>query len=306
MPSSAEVGRAGATVLERRLVATDQTLGELLLGLADRAPDGALELDRQVGDPAGGDVGGDVDLAAADDAEVDHGLPRGGVERVVGGREAGLLERRHQGVARLALLDPAEDLPDRPEVLDVVDQRGAGQRHQQRPRDALADPLRDLEDVLRALGLLVLDVVRLVDDQAAEAVLAHPADVAVEDLVVDHDDVGEPVDGLAVAVDHGDGPAGGPHLGLAGPVGLDDVGHDRQQGVGVRDLRGEQRLRGLAEAGLVGQEEGAVALGHRGQQPRLVGHQVEVLRAAASGAARAAPCTPASRGPPARRSSAAA
>ena len=138
----AEVGRAGATVLERRLVATDQTLRELLLRLADGAADGALELDRQVGDTAGGDVGGDVDLAAADDAEVDHGLSRGRVERVVGRREAGLLERRHQRVARLALLDPAEHLPDRPEVLDVVDQRGAGQRHQQRPRDALADPLR--------------------------------------------------------------------------------------------------------------------------------------------------------------------
>ena len=35
---------------------------------------------------------------------------------------------------------------------------------------------------------------RLVDDQAAEAVLAHPADVPVEDLVVDDHDVGEPVD----------------------------------------------------------------------------------------------------------------
>ena len=75
---------AGATVLERRLVATDQALGELPLGLADRAADGALELDRQVGDPAGRDVGGDVDLAPADDAEVDDGLPRGRVERVVG------------------------------------------------------------------------------------------------------------------------------------------------------------------------------------------------------------------------------
>ena len=150
---------------------------------------------------AGRDVGGDVDLAAADDAEVDDGLPRGRVEGVVGRGEAGLLERGHQHVAGLLLLDPAEDLPDRAEVLDVVDQRRAGQRHQQRPRDALADPVGDLEDVLRALRLLVLDVVRLVDDQAAEAVLAHPADVPVEDLVVDHHDVGEPVDGLAVAVD---------------------------------------------------------------------------------------------------------
>ena len=80
----ADARGAGTTVLERRLVATDEALGQLLLGLADRAADRALELDREVGDPAGRDVGGDVDLAAADDAQVDDGLPRGRVERVVG------------------------------------------------------------------------------------------------------------------------------------------------------------------------------------------------------------------------------
>ena len=52
-------------------------------------------------------------------------------------------------------------------------------------------------------------------------------------------------------------------LGLAGPVGLDDVGDDDEQREGVRGLRGEQRLRGLAEAGLVGEQEGAVPVGGR-------------------------------------------
>ena len=51
------------------------------------------------------------------------------------------------------------------------------------------------EHVLGALRRLVLDEVRLVDDHAAEAEVAEPADVAVEDLVVDDDDVGEAVDG---------------------------------------------------------------------------------------------------------------
>jgi hypothetical protein len=50
--------------------------------------------------------------------------------------------------------------------------------------------------VLRALRALVLDEVRLVDDHPAEAEGAEPADVAVEHLVVDDDDVGERVDVL--------------------------------------------------------------------------------------------------------------
>src|SRR3546814_10800618 len=49
-------------------------------------------------------------------------------------------------------------------------------------------------DLLRALRRLVLDVVRLVDDHPAEAVGAEPAEVAVEDLVVDDEHVGPAVD----------------------------------------------------------------------------------------------------------------
>ena len=135
--------------------------------------------------------------------EVDHALAGGGVEARVGRRQAGLLERVHQLGERLLVVDPAEELPDRPEVLDVVDQRGAGERHQQRPRGAGPDALGELQHVLRALRGLVLDEVRLVDDHAAEAEVAEPADVAVEHLVVDDDDVGEAVDRVAVAVDHG-------------------------------------------------------------------------------------------------------
>ena len=192
-----------------------------------------VELDRQVGHPPGRDVGGDVDLAPAHDAEVDDAGARCGVEPAVGGAEPGLLERRHQGVPRLLLVDPAEELPDRLEVLDVVDQRGAGEGHEQRVGAAGADPLGQLQHVLRALRGLVLDEVGLVDHHAAEAVLPQPADVPVEDLVVDDDDVGEAVDGLAVTVDDGGGAARGPQLGLVRPVGLDHVRHDDQQREGV-------------------------------------------------------------------------
>jgi hypothetical protein len=45
--------------------------------------------------------------------------------------------------------------------------------------------------------------VRLVDDHAAQAEVAEPSHVAVEHLVVDDDDVGESVDRVTVAVDHG-------------------------------------------------------------------------------------------------------
>ena len=120
------------------------------------------------------------------------------------------------------------------------------------------------EHVLGALRRLVLDEVRLVDDHAAEAEVAEPADVPVEHLVVDDDDVGEAVDRVAVAVDHGGGAVRRPEARLARPVGLDDVRHDDEQRVGVGGLRGEQRLRGLAEARLVGEQEGAVA-GLRGR-----------------------------------------
>ena len=204
----------------------------------------------------------------------------GRVEPEVGRRQAGLLERVHQLAERLLVVDPAEELPDRPEVLDVVDQRGAGQGHQQRPGGAGPDPLGQLEHVLRALGGLVLDEVRLVDDHAAEPEVPEPADVPVQHLVVDDHDVGEAVDRVAVAVDHGGGAVGGPQPRLARPVGLDDVRHDDEQRVGVRRLRGEQRLGGLAEPRLVGEQEGPVPGPGGGDDLRLVRHQLEVPRTA--------------------------
>ena len=209
----------------------------------------------------------------------------------IGGRQAGGGQGVHQLGERLLVVDPAEELPDGEEVLDVVDQRRAGEGHEQRARGEGPDALGEPQHVLRALRGLVLDEVRLVDDHPAEAELAEPADVPVEHLVVDDDDVGEAVDGVAVALDRGGLAAGGPQAGLAHPVRLDDVGHDDEQGIGLRRLGGEQRLGRLAQPRLVGEQEGPVTLRGRGDQPGLVRHELAAAGRRAGRRARAGACT---------------
>ena len=66
-----------------------------------------------------------------------------------------------------------------------------------------------------------------------------------------------------------------PEAGLAGPVGLHDVRDDGEQRVGARGLRGQQRLGGLAQPGLVGEQEGPVPRLGGGHHLRLVPHQLE-------------------------------
>ena len=102
--------------------------------------------------------------------------------------------------------------------------------------------------------------------------------MAVEDLVVEHDDVGEAVDRLAVALHHGDRAVRRPAARLAGPVGLDDARHDDQQRVGVGRLRGQQRLGRLAQTRLVGEQERPVAGRGRGDHLSLVRHQLKAGR----------------------------
>ena len=119
---------------------------------------------------------------------------------------------------------------------------------------------------------------RLVDDHPAEPEFAEPPDVPVEDLVVDDDDVGERVDVLTVAVQHGRAALRGPQLDLVRPVGLDDVRDDDEQRVRVGRLRREQRLRGLAEARLVGQQERAVTACGGRDDLRLVAHELLAAR----------------------------
>ncbi|HSS90121.1 MAG TPA: hypothetical protein VLL69_12450, partial [Streptosporangiaceae bacterium] len=145
------------SVRERGLVPRHHPASEGPFCRPDRPASSFVQLNREVGDTAGGDVGGHVELAPAHDAEVDHALARRGMEASVGGRQAGVLERVCQLFEGLAIVDPAEELPDRPEVVDVVDQRGAGQRHQQGPVRTGPDAAGEREDVLGTLRGLVLD-----------------------------------------------------------------------------------------------------------------------------------------------------
>ena len=80
----------------------------------------------------------------------------------------------------------------------------------------------------------------------------------------------EAVDRVTVAVDHGGGAVGGPQAALASPVRLDDIRHDHEQRVGIRCLRGEQGLGGLAQARLVGQQKGSMSSRRSGDHLRLV------------------------------------
>ncbi len=272
------VDRSGAPPLQSAQVARHHAVGELPLGLADRATDTVVELDGQVGDAPRRDVSRHVDLAAPHDAHVDDAPACRGVEAGIAGHEPGLLQGGHQLPARLLVVDPAQELPDGPEVLDVVDQRGSRERHHQRAADPATDPLGDLQHVLGALRGLVLDEVRLVDDHAAEAELAQPTDVPIEDLVVDDDDVREAVNGVPVTVDDGRRALGGPEVSLARPVGLHDIRHDHEQRVGVGCVGREQCLGGLAQAGFVGEQERAMARGCCRDHLRLVRHQRQGTR----------------------------
>ena len=118
----------------------------------------------------------------------------------------------------------------------------------------------------------------LVHDHAAEAEITEPPQVAVEYLVVEHDDVGEAVDSLAVALHHGGRAVRRPAGRLTGPVDLDDVRHDDEQRVGVRRFRGEQRLGRFAQTRLVGEQERPVAGSGCGDQLPLMRHQLQARR----------------------------
>ena len=139
---------------------------------------------------------------------------------------------------------------------------------------ALADPLGQREDVPRALRGLVLDEVRLVDDHPAEAEVAEPAPVAVEHLVVDDDDVGETVDvspspWTAVA-----GRCGTQRAASRTQLVLTTLGTTTSSGKASAASAASRACGGLAQTGLVGQQEGPVAGRGRRDDLPLVRHQL--------------------------------
>ena len=110
----------------------DEPCGQSGLGGTDRATEVVIEFDRDIGNAPGGDVGGDIHLLATHDAHLDHRMTRFGEEAHVCRRQAGVLELVHESCQRLLIVDPAQKLPNRAEILDRVDQRRPCQRHEER------------------------------------------------------------------------------------------------------------------------------------------------------------------------------
>jgi hypothetical protein len=134
------------------------------------------------------------------------------------------------------------------------------------------------EHVFRALRIAILDEVRLVDDHAFESECSQPAHVAVEYVVVHDHDIGESIEVLTGAMDDRRRPLRRPELNLSRPVHLHHIRHDDEQRIGARNLRGEQRLRGLAEPGLVRQQVAAMSLAGARNELGLVMEERETYR----------------------------
>jgi hypothetical protein len=213
--------------------ALNETRGKGRFRRTDRTTEVVIEFHRNVSDSASRDVGRDIHFLATHDPHLNNRAPSFREETEIGRREAGILKLVHELGERLLVIDPAEELPDRPEVLDRVDERRAGERHHERFRIRRPDAAREGEHVLGTLRLQVLDEMRLIDDHPLESEPAEPSNMAVENFVVDDHHVAERVDILAVAVHDGCRAPRSPQLDLARPVGLDHVGHDHQQGVRV-------------------------------------------------------------------------
>ena len=191
----------------------------------------------------GGQLGQDVGLRAADEAAAAQ-VP---VDPLLG---ADALEAAGEARAGPEVLQPAEDAQLGDQLLGVVHHRGAGEREPERVgRERLGEPPHRL----RPLRARVLHVVRLVEHQRLRPAQREPRAMRVDDVVVDDGDVGGGRDGPG-AGDHGAGPVREPVRDLPLPVELQRGGADHDRRVGVVLLERGERLHGLAEALLVGQE----------------------------------------------------
>ena len=117
-------------------------------------------------------------------------------------------------------------------------------------------PVGEAPHRLRALGARVLDVVGLVEHERLRPRQRQPRAVGVDDVVVEDRDVGELRRG-AGAAHHRDRALRQPALGLALPVELQARRADHHRGIGVVGLERGERLHGLAEPLLVGEERPA-------------------------------------------------
>ncbi len=230
-----------AAGLDDAAVASGEALPQLALGLSDAASELIVELHRQVGDQLVGQVGGDVLLLATHDAHRDDRIARLRVEGLICRGETRRIELLHELGPRLLAGGPAEEAPDRVEVLHVVDQRRTREGEHQGvvPGSALAHLGGQRQHVLGTLRGEILDEVRLVDDHAAQPDRGEPGHVPIEDLVVHDEHVGERIDVVAVTLDHRGTTLWSPALDLARPVHLHDVGDDDEQRVRARHGSGK-------------------------------------------------------------------
>ncbi|MEA2144081.1 MAG: SWI/SNF-related matrix-associated actin-dependent regulator of chromatin subfamily A-like protein 1, partial [Solirubrobacteraceae bacterium] len=169
------------------------------------------------------------------------------VEPLLGERT---LELAREARAGAEVLEAPDDPQLADQLLGVVEHGGPGQREAQ---PLVGDGAREAADGLRALGLRVLAVVRLVDDERSRAQAGELVAVGGDDLVVDDRDVAGGRDG-DTPLNHRDAAVRQPAARLALPVELERRRADDHCGEGVVGLQRGERLDRLAEALLVGQE----------------------------------------------------
>ncbi|GIX61225.1 S1 RNA binding domain-containing protein [Babesia caballi] len=242
-----------------RLAVDAVLLGERLLGLAK-------ELRGQLDGHAGADLGGQLlqhgVLEAADHDGADHevveleGVLRAGVAHAVAVEVELLLAVA--GEERVVRAEAGQDAAD----LLVELRRGVERGRAGEQNDALG-ALEERDEAAGAPGLAVLQVVRLVANDDAEAVL----EVLVQrvEVVGDDDDARKVGNGGFAILDGADlvrlDEVGQPPLALVVPLEAQRGGaDDEQRPVLLVEGRYRERLERLAEAHLVADEDAAVAV----------------------------------------------
>src|SRR5690606_28489931 len=117
-----------------RCETVDELLRELRFSRANASTEFVIKLDRQIDDALRRQVCRNVNLAAAHDAHVDDALPRLWVRSRVCRGPAIVFKLGKQLGPGLFGVGPAEEAPDRAEVVDLVDERRTGQSDEERLR----------------------------------------------------------------------------------------------------------------------------------------------------------------------------
>ena len=244
------------------VIALEQSANQCLLCLNDGASRLAIELDRNVSDTPGRNIFGNVLFATSNNTHRNDSFSCRREEARIRRGEAGGLQLGHQFTERLLVIYPAQELPNHAEVFDLVDERSSRQGNQQRVLQTCANCSCNSLNVLGALGLFVLDEVGLIDHHSPKIKFGQPAHVAIENVVVHDKNIAERIELGAVPVNHSGAPLRQPLVNFPQPVRLHHVRDHHQQWESSRNFGGNERLSGLAQAGLIGEEETPVTTPH--------------------------------------------